>query len=59
MCFEEMFDTEVPQLLQHCGPWIGSNEGSVEHLRLHYRLQLQEQRFVVIYASLGDFAPEP
>lgn len=43
---------KAPDFLRHQGPWDGMGEGEVDTLRLHYRLLLAEQRFVVLYRRM-------
>jgi hypothetical protein len=37
------------------GPWQGLSRGEIRHLRPHYRLQIAEQGFAVIYQHIGAF----
>jgi hypothetical protein len=51
------FDT-LPQKIRALGPWQGLSGGDIERLKPHYRLQLAEQGFCVIYQHLASFSAE-
>jgi len=53
---EGTFD-QLPARIKHLGPWQGLTGGEIEHLKPHYRLQLAEQGFAVIYQHLATFSP--
>jgi hypothetical protein len=58
MCFDGHFD-ELPDRIRHLGPWVGARSGAVENLKLHYRLLLAEQGFVVICSKPSALRLEP
>ena len=52
------FDT-LPDRIRNLGPWQGLSGGIVDELRPHYRLQLAEQGFVIVYQHVASFSPAP
>jgi hypothetical protein len=54
---DEAFNA-LPNAIRHLGPWTGSKEGEVSHLRLPLRLLLVEQGFVVIHAHVSKLQLE-
>ena len=52
------FDT-LPDRIRHLGPWQGLSGGEIAKLKPHYRLQLAEQGFVVVYQKLAVFCTGP
>jgi hypothetical protein len=54
---EGAFDA-LPQRIRHLGPWQGLTGGDINLLKLHYRLQLAEQGFVVVHQHLASFSAE-
>jgi hypothetical protein len=58
LCLEDGFDA-LPDKIRQLGPWMGTHEGNVDQLKLHYRLLMTEQQFVVIYQAADIFSPEP
>jgi hypothetical protein len=52
------FDT-LPQRVRQLGPWQGLIGGDTASLKLHYRLQLAEQGFVVVHQPIAAFSAEP
>ena len=52
------FDT-LPNLIRQLGPWQGLSGGEIAKLKPHYRLQLAEQGFVVVYQKFAAFCAEP
>ena len=57
MCFDERFD-QLPDRIRHLGPWTGARRGEVQNLKLHYRLLLAEQGFVLLRTKPSG-QPEP
>lgn len=53
---EGTFDT-LPTRIKSMGPWQGLTGGAMKELKLHYRLQVAEQGFVVLYQHLTTFSP--
>lgn len=53
---EGPFD-DLPAPIKHMGPWQGLSGGAIERLKPHYRLQIAEQGFVVVYQHLATFSP--
>ena len=49
----------LPDRIRQLGPWQGLSGGDINSLRAHYRLQLAEQGFVLVYQHLATFTPEP
>jgi hypothetical protein len=49
----------LPDRIRQLGPWQGLTGGEFASLKLHYRLQLAEQGFVLVYQHLATFAAEP
>jgi hypothetical protein len=45
LCLEDGFDA-LPDKIRQLGPWMGTHEGNVDQLKLHYRLLMTEQQFV-------------
>jgi hypothetical protein len=43
----------LPIVIQHLGPWTGSNEGEIDRLRLPLRLLLVEQGFVILHCHVS------
>jgi hypothetical protein len=39
------------------GPWQGLSGGAIAHPKPHYRLQLAEQGFAIVYQRLATFSP--
>jgi hypothetical protein len=58
ICMDGAF-AGLPHCVRHLGPWQGLSAGNIESLKPHYRLQLAEQGFVVVYQSLAAFTAEP
>ena len=58
ICMEDAFES-LPHCVRQLGPWQGPNGGDIAQLKPHYRLQLAEQGFVVIYQKLAAFTAEP
>jgi hypothetical protein len=52
---EGTFDS-LPQRVRHLGPWQGLTGGDIDSLKLHYRLQLAGQGFVIVYQHIADFS---
>ena len=48
---------DLPARIKRMGPWQGLSGGEIEHLKPHYRLQLAEQDFAVVYQHLATFSP--
>jgi hypothetical protein len=48
----------LPDRVRHLGPWKGLTGGEIDGLKLHYRLQLAEQGFVLVYQELANFSAE-
>jgi hypothetical protein len=48
----------LPDRVRHLGPWQGLTGGEIDWLKLHYRLQLAEQGFVLVYQQLANFSAE-
>jgi hypothetical protein len=48
----------LPDRVRHLGPWQGLTGGEIDGLKLHYRLQLAEQGFVLVYQQLASFSAE-
>ena len=48
----------LPDRIRQLGPWEGLAGGAVACLKPHYRLQLAEQGFVVVYQQLAAFCTE-
>jgi hypothetical protein len=46
----------LPQRVRQLGPWQGLSSGEIECLKLHYRLQLTEQGFVLVYQHVATFS---
>ena len=53
---EGTFD-DLPARIKHMGPWQGVTGGEIEQLKPHYRLQIAEQGFTVVYQPLATFSP--
>ena len=53
---EGTFDT-LPTRIKHMAPWQGLIGGDMAHLKPHYRLQIAEQGFTVVYQHLATFSP--
>lgn len=51
LCGADQFE-QAPDCLRHQGPWQGMGRGEIATLRMHYRLLLAEQKFVVLYRKL-------
>ena len=47
----------LPDRIRSLGPWQGLSGGIVEELKPHYRLQLAEQGFVIVYQHVASFSP--
>jgi hypothetical protein len=43
----------LPTAIRNLGPWTGSEEGEVGHLRLPLRSLLIDQGFVIVYAHVS------
>src|SRR5262249_43960503 len=56
MLFHEGTFDDLPARIKRMGPWQGLTGGEIEQLKPHYRLQLAEQGFAVIYQHLRDFS---
>ena len=54
---EGTFDA-LPQRIRSLGPWRGLTGGDFASLKLHYRLQLKEQGFVVVHQPIAAFSAE-
>jgi hypothetical protein len=48
-----------PDRIRQLGPWQGLSGGDINSLKPHYRLQLAEQGFVIVYQKLAAFSAEP
>jgi hypothetical protein len=48
----------LPDLVRRLGPWRGLIGGNIISLKPHYRLQLTEQGFVLVYQKLANFSAE-
>lgn len=48
---------DLPSRIKRMGPWQGLSGAVIEQLKPHYRLQLVEQGFAVVYQHLRDFSP--
>jgi hypothetical protein len=46
----------LPQRIRQLGPWQGLTGGDIASLKLHYRLQVADQGFVLVYQHLADFS---
>jgi hypothetical protein len=57
ICRDDEFDN-LPRVIKHMGPWVGSREGDIERLKPHYRIMLAEQGFAVVHLHPYEFAPE-
>jgi hypothetical protein len=57
ICREGEFES-LPQRVRALGPWTGSREGTIDKLKLHYRLQIAEQGFTIVHQHVGLFSPE-
>jgi hypothetical protein len=53
---EGTFGMLPERVRQHLGPWKGLTEGDVSSLKPHYRVQLAEQGFVVLYQRISNFS---
>lgn len=51
--------SELPERIRQLGPWQGLLGSPVVSLRPHYRLQLAEQGFVLVYQPLAAFTADP
>ena len=58
ICAEGAFES-LPDCVRHLGPRQGLSGGDNAQLKPHYRLQLPEQGFVVVYQKLAAFTAEP
>jgi CHASE1-domain containing sensor protein len=47
---------DLPTRIRHMGPWQGLSGGEMRRLKLHYRLQIAEQGFAVLYQPLATFS---
>ncbi len=45
----DTFYSVMPICIRHLGPWETMGRGELDDLRLHYRLMIIEQGFVVLY----------
>lgn len=54
--FNEGSFNPLPQRIRSLGPWQGLAGGDVASLKLHYRLQLTEQGFVVVHQPITAFS---
>ena len=45
----------LPTRIRQLGPWQGLSGGKIMRLKAHYRLQLAEQNFVVVYQQVAAF----
>jgi len=48
----------LPDLVRRLGPWRGVIGGQIITLKPHYRVQLAEQGFVLLYQSRAKFSAE-
>jgi hypothetical protein len=48
----------LPDRIRQLGPWQGLTGGAIASLKAHYRLQLAEQGFVLIYQPLATFSTD-
>jgi hypothetical protein len=48
----------LPVAIRNLGPWTGSKEGEVGHLRLPFRSLLIDQGFVIVYAHASKLNVE-
>jgi hypothetical protein len=48
----------LPHRIRCLGPWQGLSGGHLDRLKAHYRLQLAEQGFCVVYQHLASFSAE-
>lgn len=46
----------LPDRIRQLGPWQALSGGDMSSLKPHYRLQLAEQGFVVVYQQLATFS---
>ena len=46
----------LPDVVRRLGPWRGLIGGSIIALKQHYRDQLAEQGFVLVYQELAHFS---
>ena len=53
--FKEDGFEALPERIRQLGPWQGLSGGAVASLKPHYRLQLAEQGFVVVYQPVAAF----
>jgi hypothetical protein len=44
--------------VRQLGPWQGTTGGECARLKPHYRLQIAEQGFTVVYRPVGAFSAE-
>ena len=57
ICNDGTFNS-LPHRIRQLGPWQGLSGGEVNSLKLHYRLQIDEQGFVIVYQHLATFSAE-
>jgi len=59
LCAEgaETFES-LPVAVRNLGPWTGGPEGEIAKLGLPYRILLDEQKFVVMYAHVSQLQLE-
>ena len=48
----------LPHRIRCLGPWQGLSGGAIGRLKAHYRLQVAEQGFCVVYQHLASFSAE-
>ena len=46
----------LPDCIRLMGPWQGLTGSDIEQLKPHYRLQIAEQGFVLVYQPLATFS---
>jgi hypothetical protein len=59
LCAEgaEAFEA-LPAAVRGMGPWIAGPEGSIDRLRLPFRVMLNQQGFTVVYAPVAQLELE-
>jgi len=58
LIFKEGTFGTLPDLIRHLGPWRGLIGGNITSLKAHYRAQLAEQGFVMLYQHVASFTAE-